>query len=153
MSKTIHITSAQQFEGLLKSNSHVIVDFHASWCGPCHAIAPIYEQLATKNAASDSIAFVKVDVDAQPEIAAKYGISAMPTFLVIKEGDVVQTVRGANPPALKKAIEDASVQAKTLAEKKVKVEVEKKDEGPKSEETVSGSYSVSKGEGWKMSLK
>jgi thioredoxin 1 len=152
MSKTTHITSSQQFEGLLKSNSHVIVDFHATWCGPCHAIAPIYEQLATKNAVSDSIAFVKVDVDAQPEIAAKYNISAMPTFLVIQEGNVVQTVRGANPPALKKAIEDAAGQAKSLAENKVKAE-EKKEEGPKSEETVSGSYSVSQGEGWKMSLK
>ncbi|KAF2425728.1 thioredoxin-domain-containing protein [Tothia fuscella] len=152
MPGAIHITSTKQFEDLLKSNTHVIVDFHATWCGPCHAVAPIYEQLATKNSVPNSITFVKVDVDAQPEIAAKHSISAMPTFLFIKNGVVESSVRGANPPALKKAAEAAAADAKALAEKKTKPD-EAKNEGPKSEETVSGSYSVSKGEGWKMSLK
>lgn len=95
-----------------------------------------------------------MDVDAQPDIAAKYSITAMPTFLVIKEGKVVQTIRGANPPALKKAVGDVVVAAKVKLEREGKSKVEEKAKvEPKSEETVSGSYSVSKGEGWKTSLR
>jgi thioredoxin 1 len=109
---TVEITSLPQFEKILSDNAAVIVDFHASWCGPCHAIAPTYKKLAEEHSSPNNVAFVKVDVDAQPEIAAKYGISAMPTFLVIKGGNVVETVRGANPPALKKAVTSAAASAR-----------------------------------------
>ena len=110
--KPTPINSTSQFQELLASTTYVLVDFHATWCGPCHAIAPVYETLSTQHTAKDAIAFVKVDVDEQPEIAAKYGITAMPTFLVIKEGNVVQTIRGANPPALKKAVGEAVAEVK-----------------------------------------
>jgi thioredoxin 1 len=114
---TVEITSTSQFEKILSDTSAVIVDFHATWCGPCHAVAPIYAKLAEEHSAPGSVALVKVDVDEQPEIAAKYGISAMPTFLVINNGNVVQTIRGANPPALKKAVADAAASAKTAEPK------------------------------------
>jgi len=113
---TVEIKSTSQFEQLLKDTTAVLVDFHATWCGPCHAVAPIYAKLATEHSSPNSVAFVKVDVDEQPEIAAKYGITAMPTFLVINKGEVVQTIRGANPPALKKAATEAAANAKKAAE-------------------------------------
>ena len=72
-------------------------DFHAVWCGPCHAVAPVYAQLANKYS---HVKFLKVDVDKQQEIARRYRISAMPTFKFLKGGKEVGEVKGANPPAL-----------------------------------------------------
>ncbi|KAL7417825.1 thioredoxin-like protein [Mrakia frigida] len=77
----------------------VVVDFHASWCQPCLAIAPKYTSLA---ASFPQAKFLRVDVDAQKAIAAKYKVSAMPTFLAIKAGQVVQT--GADPAGLIKLV-------------------------------------------------
>ena len=76
MANITHIDSSSQFESLLSSNQYVIVDFHAVWCGPCHMIAPVFEKLAKQHSKPDSIAFVKVDVDQQEDIARKYGITA-----------------------------------------------------------------------------
>jgi len=124
---TVEITSTSQFDKILSDTTAVLVDFHATWCGPCHAVAPIYKKLAEEHSSPSNIAFVKVDVDEQPEIAAKYGITAMPTFLVIKEGKVVETIRGANPPALKKAATAAAADAKKVTEPKT---AEPKKEAP-----------------------
>lgn len=82
----------------------------------------------------------------------------MPTFLVFKEGKVVETIRGANSPTLKAAVEKARREGEEIArarkEKEVKVEEKKVEEEVKGDEmTVSGSYGISKGRGWKMSLK
>lgn len=114
------------------------------------------------------MAFVKIDVDAQQDIAREYGVSAMPTFLVFREGKVVETVRGANVVALKAVVEKARgwgeeiLRARKVREEEVrkakKGEVEEKKDGTgqevKGEETtVSGSYGISNGSGWKMSLK
>lgn len=70
-------------------------------------IAPTFESLATKYAKPNRIAFCKVDVDNQTEVAKQYGVSAMPTFLVLRNGSVIETIRGANPPALTAAVEKA----------------------------------------------
>eukprot|EP00538_Stauroneis_constricta_P011945 CAMPEP_0119551416 /NCGR_PEP_ID=MMETSP1352-20130426/4681_1 /TAXON_ID=265584 /ORGANISM="Stauroneis constricta, Strain CCMP1120" /LENGTH=170 /DNA_ID=CAMNT_0007597473 /DNA_START=161 /DNA_END=673 /DNA_ORIENTATION=+ len=75
----------------------IVVDFSATWCGPCKAIAPIFEELSED---MSDVVFVKVDVDENPETAAKYSVSAMPTFLFIKEGQVVDRLMGANPERL-----------------------------------------------------
>jgi thioredoxin 1 len=115
---TLEITSPSQFDKILTDTTAVIVDFHATWCGPCHAVAPVYAKLAEEHSSPNNVAFVKIDVDEQPEIAGKYGITAMPTFLVIKEGNVVETIRGANPPALKKAVASAAADAKKAGETK-----------------------------------
>jgi thioredoxin 1 len=155
MAQPTIITSPLHLKTLLSSTPSLIADFHATWCGPCHAIAPVYNQLSTANSAPGIMTFVKIDVDAQQEIAREYGISAMPTFLVFKEGKVVETIRGANSPALKAAITKArAVGEDVLKAKKAKAEESKKTvEEEKDERTVSGSYGISKGTGWKMSLK
>jgi thioredoxin 1 len=74
--KIITVTSASHFETLLSSSTYTIVDFYADWCGPCKAIAPVFQTLAEKEAKPGKLQFVKVDVDAQQEVAKKYGVSA-----------------------------------------------------------------------------
>ena len=70
-------------------------------------IAPTFESLATKYSKPKKIAFCKVDVDAHQDVAQQYGVSAMPTFLILRNGAVIDTIRGANPPALSAAVEKA----------------------------------------------
>jgi hypothetical protein len=70
-------------------------------------IAPTFDSLATKHAKPGRVAFAKVNVDSQPDVAQQYGVRAMPTFLVLRAGSVVETVQGANPPALTAAVEKA----------------------------------------------
>ena len=74
--KIIPVTSASHFETLLSSSTYTIVDFYADWCGPCKAIAPVFQTLAEKETKPGKLQFVKVDVDAQQEVAKKYGVSA-----------------------------------------------------------------------------
>jgi thiol-disulfide isomerase/thioredoxin len=76
MAKINKISSSAEFQKLISSNTYVITDFFADWCGPCKAIAPIFEQLATSHSQPGKVAFAKVDVDASPDIAQKYGVSA-----------------------------------------------------------------------------
>ncbi|KAF2231315.1 thioredoxin-like protein [Viridothelium virens] len=110
------IASSKQLSTLLSSHTTTILDFHAPWCGPCHTIAPLFSSLATQHATPQRLAFAKVDVDAQPDIARQYGVSAMPTFLVVgRSGGVKDTIRGANPGALKAAVEKAAREAKSGA--------------------------------------
>ncbi|EOO01653.1 putative 37s ribosomal protein rsm22 protein [Phaeoacremonium minimum UCRPA7] len=80
---------------------------YADWCGPCKMIAPTFESLSTKYSKPKRITFCKVNVDNQRDVASKYGVSAMPTFLILKNGTVIETIRGANPPALTAAVEKA----------------------------------------------
>ena len=75
-----------------------VVYYTATWCGPCQRIAPLFEQMAADN---PNVIFVKVDVDAQDKIAAKCGISAMPTFQFYKGGAKVEEMCGADPATLK----------------------------------------------------
>ncbi|KAB2573104.1 Thioredoxin [Lasiodiplodia theobromae] len=111
MSKITHISGMPQWNSILSSNTYVVADFYADWCGPCKAIAPVFEQLAQQEAKPGRLSFVKVDVDAQQGVAGKYGVSAMPTFLVFKNGSVTETIRGANPAALRAAVTKAAADA------------------------------------------
>lgn len=81
----------------------VVIDFTATWCGPCQAIAPFYKMLSTEY---PNIVFLKIDVDENPQTAAKYQVSAMPTFLFIKRGEVVDKMMGANPDKLNDLLEE-----------------------------------------------
>jgi len=80
-------------------NKLTVVDFTATWCGPCKMIAPVFHELS--NELGSRVQFVKVDVDENPEAAQKYGVSAMPTFLFIKGGEEVDRLMGANSERLK----------------------------------------------------
>lgn len=71
---------------VLKSSEPVLVDFFAEWCGPCKAMAPALEQIASE--LKGKVKVVKIDVDQSPEITTKYGIRAMPTLLIFKNGEV-----------------------------------------------------------------
>lgn len=79
----------------------VVVDFHATWCGPCKTIAPHFKQYATKYPEAD---FLKVDVDKCQTTAATYNITAMPTFLFLKNGKKVDEIKGADPQKLEDKI-------------------------------------------------
>ncbi|KIH55232.1 thioredoxin [Ancylostoma duodenale] len=83
------------------ANRLFIVDFFADWCGPCRFIAPIFENFSTR---FTNATFVKVNVDNSPDISQFYGIRAMPTFVLIKEGREMERIQGANPQALEMAI-------------------------------------------------
>ncbi|KAF8538001.1 thioredoxin-like protein, partial [Trichophaea hybrida] len=78
---------------------------HATWCGPCKIIAPVFEALATKHASPGKVAFVKCDVDAAHAVAQKYGIRAMPTFIILSSGTEVDRIQGADRSSLTSAVE------------------------------------------------
>ncbi|KAK4184597.1 hypothetical protein QBC35DRAFT_517484 [Podospora australis] len=107
MSGPVHISSSSQWRTTIAANSVVIADFYADWCGPCKMIAPHFESLANKYTKPRKIAFVKVNVDNQGDVAQQYNVRAMPTFLVLHNGSVVNTIQGANPPGLTAAVEKA----------------------------------------------
>ncbi len=91
----LEITDASFDEVVLKSDKPVLVDFWAAWCGPCRMVGPIIEEIATEY---DGKAVVgKVDVDANQEFAAKYGVRNIPTVLLFKGGEVVDKQVGVAP--------------------------------------------------------
>lgn len=80
---------------------------YADWCGPCKQIAPTFEALAKQHSRPKKVAFAKINVDSQSGIARAQGVSAMPTFKIFHNGTCVETIKGANPPALTAAINNA----------------------------------------------
>lgn len=93
----LHLTDATFQNEVLESDVPVLVDFYADWCGPCKMIAPVVEQLSTEYEGKAKI--TKLDIDAHPAPAQKYGVRSIPTLLVFKGGEVVDTVVGAVPKA------------------------------------------------------
>lgn len=83
-------------KAVLESPQPVLVDFSAEWCGPCRAIEPVMEALATEYAGRATIA--KVDIDSNPSIAARYGVRAVPTVMIVANGEVDRVLVGARPP-------------------------------------------------------
>src|SRR5262245_47408182 len=87
--------NSKNFEAeVLKADRAVLVDFWAIWCGPCKIIAPVIDQLAAD--VGDKYHIGKLDIDSSSDIAARYGISAIPTLLIFKNGEVVQRMGGAS---------------------------------------------------------
>ncbi len=80
---------------VLKSDKPVLVDFWAEWCGPCKAIAPVVEEIATEYGAKLKVG--KLDVDSNPKTAMQFGVRSIPTLLIFKEGKVVEQIVGAVP--------------------------------------------------------
>ncbi|KAF5550601.1 thioredoxin 1 [Fusarium phyllophilum] len=95
------IKTTKEFKDLVSTTDKaVLIDCFATWCGPCKAISPILNKLSEEKALSDSIQFVKFDVDELPDLTAELGVRAMPTFFVFKNGSKVDELVGANPQAL-----------------------------------------------------
>ncbi|KAI2789739.1 Thioredoxin [Penicillium oxalicum] len=102
------ITTDKEWKELVeKSQEPVVVDFFATWCGPCKAIAPVVEKMSEN---APSVKFYKVDVDQLAEVAQENGISAMPTFVFFKDGKKVDefTVRGAQRDLIQKRVNEIS---------------------------------------------
>jgi len=97
-----NVASKTEFDSTLKENKVVVLDCFATWCGPCKVIAP---QVVKFSDAYPSAKFIKLDVDEVPDVAQELGIRAMPTFIIFQDGEKVAEIVGANPQALKAAIE------------------------------------------------
>jgi thioredoxin 1 len=107
MSHAVEIQDQNFDTEVLKSPLPVLVDFWATWCGPCRMITPVVEELAVENA--DSVKVCKINIDDSPNTAAGYGVSSIPTLMIFKGGEVVERFVGVQP---KKRLQEALDQAK-----------------------------------------
>ena len=92
----LHITKETFEQEVLNSDKPVLLDFWATWCGPCRMIGPVLDEIAEER---EDIKVCKVNVDEEPELAAKYQIVSIPTLFVMKNGEIVNKSLGAKPKA------------------------------------------------------
>jgi thioredoxin 1 len=95
MSHAFAVNDANFDQEVLKSPTPVLVDFWAAWCGPCKALAPAIDQIATELV--DKLKVVKVDVDENMEVSGRYGVLSIPTMALFKNGEIVEKMVGAYP--------------------------------------------------------
>lgn len=91
----VNLSNTNQYNNLVSNNPNnlIVIDFSAKWCGPCKRIAPLYNQISQN---MKNVVFCKVDVNDSPDLATKFGIRSMPTFVFIKGGKVITSFAGAD---------------------------------------------------------
>ena len=99
---TTSVTTSDFDTEVLGSEQPVIVDFWAEWCGPCHMVSPVLDQIATER--QGELRVVKVNIDEEPELAQRYGVMSIPAIVLFKYGQPAAAAVGARP---KKALEQA----------------------------------------------
>ncbi|WP_017595215.1 thioredoxin [Nocardiopsis potens] len=119
---TIELTK-DNFNETLTDNEFVLIDFWASWCGPCRQFAPVFEKASEEN---PDLVFAKVDTEAQQELAASFDIRSIPTLMVVRDKTVVYAQPGALP---KESLDDLIGQARELDMDEVRKEIEKQQSG------------------------
>ena len=91
------VTEENFDQQVLQSDQAVLVDFWAEWCGPCHAIAPVLEQMASERS---DLKVVKLNIDEQPAVAQRYGVMSIPTLILFKDGEPAAAAVGAMPKSM-----------------------------------------------------
>ncbi|CAA9440162.1 MAG: Thioredoxin [uncultured Pseudonocardia sp.] len=94
---TVDVTDATFDADVLKSDKTVVVDFWATWCGPCKMVAPVLDEIAGEN--KDKLTVAKLDIDANPETARNFQVMSIPTMIVFQDGRPVKQIVGAKPKA------------------------------------------------------
>lgn len=94
-----HAKTTEEFEKLIKGDKPVLVDFFATWCGPCQMMGPVLDEMAEKYENKDKVEIVKVDIDELGEIASKYEVMSVPTFATFEKGEMKEKMVGVRPQA------------------------------------------------------